>query len=81
MCARFQGNFYMEDKNELRRVGNLWALGFVGLALCALGGRAALETGFGVAGERLTRSLRNVAFKAMVRTVLNAWVRPQGILF
>lgn len=52
----------------MRRVGNLWALGFLGLAVCALLGRLALETGFGVAGERLTRVLRNMAFEAMVRT-------------
>lgn len=62
-----QSNLYKEDKDELRRVGNLWALGFIGLALCALCGRLALETGFGVAGERLTRTLRNMAFNAMVR--------------
>lgn len=50
----------------MRRVGNLWAIGFVYLGLCALIGHIALATGFAVAGERMTRTLRTMAFKSMV---------------
>lgn len=62
-----QSNMYNPDTDELRRVGNLWALGFVGLGLCALCGHMAMAIGFSVSGERLTRTLRNMAFNAMVR--------------
>lgn len=51
----------------MRKIGNRWALGFVGLGLAALVGNFILSTGFAVAGERMTRSLRKMAFEAMVR--------------
>ena len=51
----------------MQTIGNRWALGFVGLGLCALVGNVILSTGFAVAGERMTRSLRKMAFEAMVR--------------
>lgn len=66
-----QSNLYNPDKDEMRRMGNRWALGFVGLGFCALVGHVILATGFSVAGERLTRTLRNMAFTAMVRAF--AW--------
>ncbi|CAM9424479.1 unnamed protein product [Ascophyllum nodosum] len=62
-----QSNLYNPDTDEMRRVGNSWALGFLGLAVCAFVGHVILATGFAVAGERMTRTLRNMAFKAMVR--------------
>ncbi|CAM9424622.1 unnamed protein product [Ascophyllum nodosum] len=65
--AQVQSNLYNPDTDEMRRVGNSWALGFLGLAVCAFVGHAILATGFAVAGERMTRTLRNMAFKAMVR--------------
>lgn len=58
---------YDDDLDEVRRVGNLWSLGFVGLALCAFSGNIMLALGFSVAGERMTRTLRNMAFNSMVR--------------
>ena len=61
-----QSNLYNPDTDEMRRVGNSWALGFLGLAVCAFVGHVILATGFAVAGERMTRTLRNMAFKAMV---------------
>lgn len=66
MCYDEQSNLYNYDTDEMRRVGNLWALAFVGLGICALIGHVTLAIGFAVAGERLTRTLRNMAFKAMV---------------
>eukprot|EP00904_Undaria_pinnatifida_P011955 jgi/Undpi1/7890/HiC_scaffold_24.g10362.m1 len=65
--AQVQGNLYEEDVDRMRKIGNRWALGFVGLGICALIGHVALATGFAVSGERVTRTLRNMAFKAMVR--------------
>lgn len=50
----------------MREIGNRWALGFLGLGLSALLSHFILSTGFAVAGERMTRSLRKMAFKAMV---------------
>ena len=50
----------------MRTIGNRWALGFVGLGVCALIGHIALAAGFAVSGERVTRTLRSMAFKAMV---------------
>lgn len=50
----------------MTKVGNRWALGFVGLGLAALFGNVILSTGFAVAGERMTRSLRQMAFESMV---------------
>ncbi|CAN0534517.1 unnamed protein product, partial [Scytosiphon promiscuus] len=50
----------------MRKIGNRWALGFVALGVCNLFGHIALSTGFAVSGERLTRTLRNMAFRAMV---------------
>lgn len=61
-----QSNLYITDTDEMQRIGNRWALGFVGLGICALIGHVTLATGFSVAGERLTRTMRNMAFKAMV---------------
>jgi len=61
-----QSNFYLEDTDEMTRIGNRWALGFVGLGLAALLGNFILSTGFAVAGERMTRSLRKMAFESMV---------------
>ncbi|CAM9703395.1 unnamed protein product, partial [Scytosiphon promiscuus] len=65
--AQVQSNLYRPDTDEMRRVGNLWALGFVGLGLAAFVGNFILSTGFAVAGERMTRTLRIMAFEAMVR--------------
>ena len=62
-----QANLYREDTDRMRTIGNRWALAFVGLGLCALLGNFILSTGFAVAGERMTRSLRKMAFEAMVR--------------
>lgn len=62
-----QSNLYRPDTDEMRRIGNRWAVGFVGLGFCALLGNLILSTGFAVAGERMTRSLRKRAFEAMVR--------------
>ena len=61
-----QSNLYNPDTDEMRRIGNSWALGFLGLAVCAFVGHVILATSFAVAGERMTRTLRNMAFKAMV---------------
>ena len=66
-ARRYQSNLYREDTDYMQTVGNRWALGFVGLGLCALLGNIILSTGFAVAGERMTRSLRTMAFEAMVR--------------
>lgn len=66
MCNVEQSNLYNSDTDEMRKTGNLWALAFVGLGICAFVGHVTLATGFAVAGERLTRTLRNMAFKAMV---------------
>ncbi|CAM9323468.1 unnamed protein product [Pylaiella littoralis] len=65
--AQVQSNLYLEDKDEMRKIGNRWAMGFVALGVCTLLGNLALSTGFAVSGERLTRTLRNMAFEAMVR--------------
>lgn len=54
----------------MRKIGNRWALGFLGLGICTLLGNLALSVGFAVPGERLTRTLRNMAFKAMVMAKL-----------
>lgn len=62
-----QSNMYNPDTDEMRRIGNRWALAFVGLGLCALAGHLSMAAGFSVAGERLTRTLRNMAFNSMVR--------------
>lgn len=63
----YQSNLYQDDTDYMRTVGNRWALGFVGLGLCSFLGNLLLSTGFAVAGERMTRSLRKMAFEAMVR--------------
>lgn len=65
--SQVQSNLYKEDTDEMRKIGNRWALGFVGLGFCALIGHVTLAAGFAVSGERVTRTLRNMAFKAMVR--------------
>ncbi|CAM9784749.1 unnamed protein product, partial [Ectocarpus sp. 12 AP-2014] len=65
--AQGQSNLYLEDTEQMRKIGNRWALGFVGLGFLNLVGNMALSTGFTVAGERLTRTLRYMAFEAMVR--------------
>lgn len=57
---------YMEDKEQMRKIGNRWALGFVGLGVFTFFGNFALSVGFAVSGERMTRTLRNMAFRAMV---------------
>lgn len=64
-----QSNLYEPDTDRMTTIGNRWALGFVGLGFCALIGHFMLSTGFAVAGERMTRSLRKMAFEAMVRRV------------
>lgn len=56
----------MPDKEEMRKIGNRWAMGFVALGFCTLLGNIALSLGFAVSGERMTRKLRNMAFRAMV---------------
>lgn len=48
---------------QIERAGEKWALAFVGLSALAAIGFASLSYGFGVAGERLTRRLREIAFK------------------
>ena len=53
----------------MRKIGNRWALGFLGLGICTMLGNLALSVGFAVSGERMTRILRNMAFKAMVTTL------------
>lgn len=50
----------------MRKIGNRWAMGFVGLGLLTCLGNIALSYGFAVSGERMTRTLRNMAFRAMV---------------
>lgn len=65
-CVVLQSNLYLEDTDEMQRIGNRWALGFVALSVCTMLGNLALATGFAVAGERMTRTLRNMAFNAMV---------------
>jgi ATP-binding cassette, subfamily B (MDR/TAP), member 1 len=51
----------------LRRTGNNWVLGFLGLAGGAILGYLLLGWGFATAGERMTRRLRQSAFEAIVR--------------
>eukprot|EP00752_Nemacystus_decipiens_P011582 g10286.t1 len=65
--AQVQSNMYLPDKEEMRKIGNRWAMGFVALGLCTMLGNVALSLGFAVSGERMTRKLRNMAFRAMVR--------------
>ncbi|CAM9323517.1 unnamed protein product [Pylaiella littoralis] len=65
--AQVQSNLYREDRDRMVTVGNRWALAFVGLGFAALIGHFMLSTGFAVAGERMTRTLRKMAFEAMVR--------------
>lgn len=48
---------------QIERTGEKWALAFVGLGALAVIGFASLSYGFGIAGERLTRRLRQIAFK------------------
>lgn len=50
----------------MRKIGNRWAMGFALLGLCTCLGNLALAAGFSVSGERLTRTMRNMAFEAMV---------------
>ncbi len=75
-----QSNMYLEDKDEMRKIGNRWALGFLGLGICTLLGNLALSVGFAVPGERLTRTLRNMAFKAMVLRIRNIVVVLRSLL-
>lgn len=58
---------YNPDADEMKRISNRWAIAFVGLGVCALFGNLAVACGFSVTGERLTRTLRNMAFESMVR--------------
>jgi ABC-type multidrug transport system fused ATPase/permease subunit len=51
----------------LRKTGNNWVLGFLGLAGGAILGYLLLGWGFATAGERMTRRLRQSAFEAIVR--------------
>lgn len=48
---------------QIRESGERWAMGFVALAALALVGFGSMSYGFSVAGERLTRRLRENAFK------------------
>ncbi|CAM9873859.1 unnamed protein product [Hapterophycus canaliculatus] len=63
LIANMQANLYSEDADEVRSVGEKWSLGFVGLAVVAIVGHCAMAYGFSVAGERLTRRLREIGFK------------------
>ncbi|CAN0102225.1 unnamed protein product [Pylaiella littoralis] len=67
LIANMQNNLYATDPDKVREVGEKWSLGFVGLAALAVVGHCSMNYGFSVAGERLTRRLREIAFKAILR--------------
>eukprot|EP00903_Cladosiphon_okamuranus_P008530 g8189.t1 len=67
LIANMQNNLYATDPDKVREVGEKWSLGFVGLAAVAIVGHTAMAYGFSVAGERLTRRLREVGFKSILR--------------
>ncbi|CAM9814882.1 unnamed protein product, partial [Sphacelaria rigidula] len=48
---------------QIREVGEIWSLAFVALAVVAILGHCCMAYGFSVAGERLTRRLREIGFK------------------
>ncbi|CAN0502125.1 unnamed protein product, partial [Ectocarpus sp. 12 AP-2014] len=67
LIANMQNNLYATDPDKVRSVGEKWSLGFVGLAAVAIVGHCTMAYGFSVAGERLTRRLREIGFKAILR--------------
>ncbi|CAM9429594.1 unnamed protein product [Ascophyllum nodosum] len=67
LIANMQSNLYGTDADKIRKLGETWSLGFVALAIVALVGHMSMSYGFSVAGERLTRRLREIAFKAILR--------------
>ncbi|CAM9999696.1 unnamed protein product, partial [Laminaria digitata] len=67
LIANMQSNLYSTNVDTLREVGEHWSLGFVGLAVVAVVGHCCMSYGFSVAGERLTRRLREIGFKAILR--------------
>ncbi|CAM9430112.1 unnamed protein product, partial [Ascophyllum nodosum] len=67
LIANMQSNLYGTDADKIREMGEKWSLGFVALAIAAVVGHTSMSYGFSVAGERLTRRLREIAFKAILR--------------
>ncbi|CAM9148636.1 unnamed protein product [Choristocarpus tenellus] len=78
IVAHVQSNLYKEDIDDMRREGNLWSISFVCLAVVAMVGQISLAAGFAVAGERLIQTLRNMAFKAMIRHDISWFDRDEN---
>ncbi|CAN0433901.1 unnamed protein product, partial [Discosporangium mesarthrocarpum] len=55
--------FEPKTHTQIRQGGFDWAMAFVGLALLTFLGNTLSSYGFSVAGERLTRRLREMCFK------------------
>ncbi|KAG5184894.1 ATP-binding cassette, sub-family B, member 1A [Tribonema minus] len=67
ILAKLQEAFYLPTSAAMLNQGTSWVLGFVGLAGTTLLGNLMLATGFATSGERMTRRLRAMAFKAIIR--------------
>ncbi|CAM9371348.1 unnamed protein product [Chrysoparadoxa australica] len=66
LIATIQANFYTTDFEQLRRDANEYAIYFAVLGAAAMVGHTMLAYGFAVAGERMTRKLRAMCFKAFL---------------
>ncbi|CAM9430402.1 unnamed protein product [Ascophyllum nodosum] len=67
LIANMQSNLYGTNADKVRETGEIWSLSFVALAIVAVVGYTSMSYGFSVAGERLTRRLREITFKAILR--------------
>lgn len=64
-AARLQSAFYLPTASEIEGKGFDWVLAFVALAASTIIGHLLEALGFAISGERLTRRMREAAFKAV----------------
>ncbi|KAG5193165.1 P-loop containing nucleoside triphosphate hydrolase protein [Tribonema minus] len=67
ILAQLQSSFYLPTASQIQDKGYDWVLAFVGLAASTVVGHVIEALGFAVSGERLTRRMREMAFKAILR--------------
>jgi hypothetical protein len=64
-AAHLQYTFYLPTADAITAEGTKWVLGFVALAVVNMMGYLMESYGFATSGERMTRRLREMAFKAV----------------
>eukprot|EP00545_Synedropsis_sp_CCMP1620_P013131 CAMPEP_0119006186 /NCGR_PEP_ID=MMETSP1176-20130426/2153_1 /TAXON_ID=265551 /ORGANISM="Synedropsis recta cf, Strain CCMP1620" /LENGTH=1320 /DNA_ID=CAMNT_0006958075 /DNA_START=89 /DNA_END=4051 /DNA_ORIENTATION=+ len=77
LTANIVANFYTVEPRDMLEANRKWILSFLIFALASFVGHAMIGCGLSVAGNRLTRRLRLLAFNSIIRRNMGWFDRPE----